>query len=156
MRLSLWSMTPLTHCRRLMLMLMLWRYCATTLHDRRSALVPGPRVPRSTGPGHNVCIIALQMTNVPLVPLDLRVWVRVMVGWKSVLFSTLDVSCRDPWTLGLVDPGTRGPRDSWTKTVQLINVELSACRGRRAPPTRPPNDVVHRIAYFIKIALASL
>jgi len=123
----------------------------TLLRDdpARSPFSPCPRStgPRSTGRSHNVCIIALQMTNVPLVPLELRVWVRVMVGWKSVLFSTLDVSCRDPWTLGLVDPGTRGPRDSWTKTVQLINVELSACRGRRAPPTRPPNDVVHRSLY---------
>jgi len=59
------------------------------------------RVPRSTGPGHNLCIVALQMTNVPLVPLELTV--RVRVGWKSALFLTLNVSGREPWTSRHVD-----------------------------------------------------
>jgi len=116
----------------------------TLLRDdpARSPFSPCPRStgPRSTGPGHNVCIIALQMTNVPLVPLELRVWVRD--GWleKCVVLNA------GRFSPGPVDPGTRGPRDSWTKTVQLINVELFACRGRRAP-ARPPNDVVHRSLY---------
>jgi len=41
------------------------------------------------------------MTNVPLVPLELTV--RVRVGWKNALFLTLNVSGREPWTSRHVD-----------------------------------------------------
>ena len=34
--------------------------------------------------------------------------ISTVLGWKSALFSTLDVSGRDAWTSGLIDPGTSG------------------------------------------------
>jgi len=73
----------------------------------------GTRVPRSMGPGHNVCIIALQMMNVPPVLLGLRLAGTV----HSSLCRTFLARTHGPrvlWTSGPVDLGTHGPWNPWT------------------------------------------
>jgi len=73
----------------------------------------GTRVPRSMGPGHNVCIIGLLMMNVPAVLLGLRLAGKV----HSSLCRTFLARTHGPrvlWTSGPVDLGTHGPWNPWT------------------------------------------